>query len=314
MKWKVHPNGQLAKIADGKTVMKSVGEVHETFCRNNWTVKFSALIMQNLHTNIIAGNNFILDNKIKQDFNSKSITVHNKYIVPETNRNVELPAVPVNTIINIDSTKTVLPKQKITVPVPHDDDTKLLVDAVHHKQTWPQSQICIVRNSEIEIDNLDSTPSKVKSSAIALRTLKEKSNFESDPSFKSYAKSNINKNHFEGITTNENRLNKEQKGLLYEILHNNTEVFDENLSVGYNQCSGPHYCKLNFANNERPSAKKVHCVQYNNQLNVLLQQVCDRLTDENVLGIPQHENIQIQHVMPCFLRRKQKARDKPNSQ
>ena len=86
------------------------------------------------------------------------------------------------------------------------------------------------------------------------------------------------------------------------------------MSVGYNQKSGPHQCKLNFANNERPSSKKVHCVQYNSQLNVLLQKVCDNLTYSNVLRIPQHENINIQHVMPCFLRRKQKAKDKPNAE
>ena len=29
MKWNIHPNGQLAKIADGKTVLKAKGEIHE---------------------------------------------------------------------------------------------------------------------------------------------------------------------------------------------------------------------------------------------------------------------------------------------
>ena len=88
------------------------------------------------------------------------------------------------------------------------------------------------------------------------------------------------------------------------------DVFDQDLSQGYNQASGKHLCKLNFAPQERPSSKKVHCVQYNTQLNTLLQQVCDNLSNQNVLGIPQHEDITVQHVMPCFLSRKQKAKDK----
>ena len=35
MKWKMHPNGQLASIADGKTTLKSIGEIHETFTRRS---------------------------------------------------------------------------------------------------------------------------------------------------------------------------------------------------------------------------------------------------------------------------------------
>ena len=78
-------------MADGKTIMKSMGEIHETYHRNNWTVKYSAIIMKDLHTNMIAGNNFIKENKVKQDFSGRTITVHNKYTVPETNRNISLP-------------------------------------------------------------------------------------------------------------------------------------------------------------------------------------------------------------------------------
>ena len=49
-------------------------------------------------------------------------------------------------------------------------------------------------------------------------------------------------------------------------------------------------------------------------MNVLLQKVCDGLTENNVLGIPQKENIDVQHVMPCFLRKKQKAKNKSNAE
>ena len=138
MKWQIHPNGQLAKIADGKTVMKSIGEVHETFYRNNWVVHFSAIVMKELHTNIIAGNNFILDNKVKQDFSAKTITIHNKYVVPETNRNTELPTNPINTVFSVPINSVILPKQSKDVQVPYEDSTTLLVEPARPTQEWPQ--------------------------------------------------------------------------------------------------------------------------------------------------------------------------------
>ena len=145
MNWTIHPNGQLARIADGKTVMKSIGEIHETFNRNNWSVSFSAIVMKDLHTNIIAGNNFILENKIKQDLAAKTITVHNKYVVPETNRYTELPQNPINSVINVPVNTIILPNQTMTLKVPHNEGEVILVEPVSNKQQWPQSQICTVQ-------------------------------------------------------------------------------------------------------------------------------------------------------------------------
>ena len=87
-------------------------------------------------------------------------------------------------------------------------------------------------------------------------------------------------------------------------------IFNKDLSQGYNQQAGKHTCKLNWAGNQRPLSKKVLCPNYNTQLNTLLQEVCDDLTQQGVLGYPQDENVIVQHISPCFLRKKQKAKDK----
>ena len=47
-KFKIHPNGQLSIPGDGVTQMKSIGEIHEIFFRNNWEVKFSAVVCEKL--------------------------------------------------------------------------------------------------------------------------------------------------------------------------------------------------------------------------------------------------------------------------
>ena len=310
MRWTIHPNGQLAKIADGKTVMQSRGEIHEVFNRNNWTVRYSAIVMDNLHTDLIAGNNFILDNSVKQDFAARTIMVHNKYIIPETNRNTNLSATSINSVVTLQKAR-LLPNQSITVPVPHPDDTMLLIESANNSG-WPEAQMCTVQDNSITITNNNKTV-KFNKQPVSMKQALQTSHFKPNPSY-TLASETTAPESISAISANYDRLTQKQQQTLSNILENNKEVFDQDLSVGYNQFSGKHMCKLKWANNERPSSKKVHCVQYNSQLNALLQQVCDQLTADNVLGIPQQENVEVQHVMPCFLRKKQRAKDKPLSE
>ena len=314
MKWKIHPNGQLAKIADGKTVLKAKGEIHESFNRNNWNVKFSAIVMEQLHTEVIGGNNFFKDNNIRQDITARTITINNKYVVPETNRNTELPVNPINTIITIPKATIMLPNQTIKLQIPRVENKTVFVEPMPGNKNTIQPQICEIKNGVISISNDNNEPAKISKEKIIVKEIKkvqpERENFE----YKIMATPETNANFLNDVTVNDDKMTKEQKVRLNHILSTNEEVFNQDLRKGYNQKSGPHYCKLKFANDERPSSRKVSCVQYNNQMNVLLQQVCDQLTEANVLGVPQHEDVQVQHVMPIFLRKKQKAKDKPNNE
>ena len=85
------------------------------------------------------------------------------------------------------------------------------------------------------------------------------------------------------------------------------------MSKGYNHKFGRHVCKLNWVNETRPQATKVHTPNYDHKTKVLLQQVCDDFTAAGVLGVPQDDDICIQHVSPSFLVRKQKAKHKAQS-
>ena len=314
MKWNIHPNGQLAKIADGKTVLKAKGEIHEVFKRNNWNVKFSAIVMEQLHTEVIGGNNFLKDNNIRQDITARTITINNKYVVPETNRNTELPVNPINTIITIPKATVMLPNQTINLQIPQVENKTVFVEPMPGKKNAIQPQICEIKNGMIEITNDNSEPAKVSKEKIIIKEIKKVEPKLGEPGYKIMSAPENKVNYLEDVTVNDDKMTNEQKIRLNHILSTNEEVFDQDLRKGYNHKSGPHYCKLKFANDERPSSRKVSCVQYNNQMNVLLQQVCDQLTEANVLGVPQHEDVQVQHVMPIFLRKKQKAKDKPNNE
>ena len=314
MNWKIHPNGQLAKIADGKTVLKSSGEIHESFNRNNWTVKFSAIVLENLHTDVIAGNNFFMDNYVKQDITKRTIIVHNKFVVPETNRNVALPTLPINSIVEIKQPAVILPNQEHTVKVPLENDKMVFVEPSPGAiSNWPHPQICTVKENQINIINMSAEPVLLKRQHMAVKEIIENYDLDMKADYKINEVTAIDVNglkHIEDIETNRNRLTPDQGLQLDTMLRKHNKVFNQDLSGGYNHHSGPHFCKLKFANLERPSSKKAICVQYNSHMNTLLQKVCDELTDSKVLGIPQHENVEVQYIMPCFLRKKQKAKDK----
>ena len=184
------------------------------------------------------------------------------------------------------------------------------------KKSQIHPQMCIVRNGAITLTNDDKEPIKVGNAKMYVKEMRSKEIDERSKPYKIMAipMKEAVKDNMDKITANKEKLNNNQKDILQQILNKNASVFNQDLQEGYNQASGPHYCKLKFANDERPSSRKVSCVQYNSQMNGLLQQVCDELTEANVLGIPQHENVEVNHVMPIFLRKKQKAKDKVNNE
>ena len=316
MGWKIYPNSQLAKLADNQTVLKSIGEVHESLNRNSWTVQFHALVLPTLHTDAIGGNNFMKDNNVYQNITNKTITVLNKHVVPETNRNIPLPVHANNIIVTAALQPVILPNQTVTVQVPFPDNTQVAVEPrTDNKQhNWPMPQICTVANGSINVENNSEKPiitGKAKHKYQFMQTTSP------DNENKEYKWKKVyipEQDHSKEIIINKQILSDKQSQKLHKIIQDNKTVFNKDLSDGYNHKSGKHYCKLNWASNERPPSRKVICPSYNNKLNVLLQDVCDQLTTQNVLGIPQNDNVIVQCASPCFLRRKQRAKDKPQDQ
>ena len=97
-----------------------------------------------------------------------------------------------------------------------------------------------------------------------------------------------------------------------QLHHQHFQVFDKDLATGYNGAFGPHTCRLNWASDTRPTQTGVRSICYSHDLKQLHQQVCDELTQRQVLGIPQDFHTNVQYVCPSFLRRKPKAKGKAN--
>ena len=97
----IKPNSQLSLLADGITKLPAIGEIHETFFRNGWSVTFNAVVVKTLHTNCIGGTVFLKDNTIKQDFATNNIQVHGKFTIPSTSPAMVLPIQPQNHLCKI---------------------------------------------------------------------------------------------------------------------------------------------------------------------------------------------------------------------
>ena len=312
----IRANSQLSNLADGKTKLQSAGEVDEQFYRNNFKVRFHAIVTENLHCNFVAGNNFFQENNVIQDINNKTITIHGKYNVPETNKLLILTTSTNNMILKNNHINTVLPGQSVTYKVPHPDSQLLAVQPCHQnkQELWPPPQLCKVNKGFISVHNTtpDIISLKHGNDKVQARTMDD--HYDIEPKcFSSFIPSG-NEDKYKSVHINTEGIDSSVIKYIREANENHKEVFNEDLSGGYNMAYGKHRCNLNWANESRPPANKVNNINYDHDTKVLLQQVCDEFTQAGVLGIPSEHNIQIQHASPAFLVRKQRAKNKPKAE
>ena len=82
---KIQKASQLANQADGETRMHVTGEVHETFVRGAISFVFNALVVKKLNdATVLAGMNFLIENKVSQEAHKKRVTINDKYSIEET--------------------------------------------------------------------------------------------------------------------------------------------------------------------------------------------------------------------------------------
>ena len=319
--FKIKPNNQLSNLADGKTKLPAIGEIDEIFFRNNFQLRFQAIVVNDLHCEFVGGNNFITENNIIQDIKNKNIVIDNKYTICETNRMLILPTNTANSsnnlIVKNNHVNTVLPGQSVTYRVPHEDHQTLAVQPCHQNKAdrWPPPQTCQVNNGFISVLNSSDDIIKLKhgNNKIQIRTMENVCNVE-PKCFASLTLPTDGDLKYKSVQINTKGIDEKTIDFIEKTNERYKDAFNEDLSNGYNMQFGRHICRLNWANDARPPANKVNNINYDHSTKVLLQQVCDEFTAAKVLGIPQEHNIQIQHVSPAFLVRKQRAKNKPKDQ
>ena len=311
--FQISTNSQLSNLADGITKLPAVGEIMETFFRNGWKVQFKAVVVKNLHTDIIGGTVFLQDNAVQQDFKTNTILVHGKFEVPATNPAVIMPIVPQNHLCQITCAKTLLPNQSIHLSVPFPDNHVVAGESCQQQSTvdWPELQLCTVSVGKINISNSSAQPILLGKEITAIQ-IRPTTNIPQPTEAHMLHASNQPASSLPDNDMQTTTIPKDAVSIIQAAHSTYAQVFNKDLRTGYNEAFGPHVCRLNWAGDTRPAANQVRMVRYSHNLKQLHQAVCDELPHQGVLGIPQQAGINVQFVCPSFLRRKPKAKAKPN--
>merc|ERR1711867_227582 len=321
--FKISKNSQISRLGDGDTTITACGEITTHLYRDDLPMIFRALVCTKLHCPVIGGTLFLKENGITHDFTNNTISLlHNRKIVPATTFEATLPVTSHNNVKNnrynlmsLKTNKIILPGESIDVDT-HLEDQTVLVEGFNGEH-WPPPQVVSISQGKIPIVNTSDEPviltsHKVNSIKVTSTELVDWSTpsyaalsaITTPPQFKPMPDSET----IDTITIGDTTENIRE--MVTAANKKFRKVFSKDLTHGYNGFYGQHKCHLNWASQQRPEARKIHVASYNHSLKGIMQELCDDLTAQGVLRIPQQHNIRVQSVCPSFLTRKRRARDK----
>ena len=79
-----------------------------------------------------------------------------------------------------------------------------------------------------------------------------------------------------------------------------SDVFEPDLSLGYNGFSGPHFVRLHFADENRPQMNNCKIPRWAGKNDTLKQKKMDSLEQQGVLVDPYKLDIRIKMISPTF--------------
>ncbi len=304
-KFKIFKNNQTAGLADNITNVKSLGYVEETFYRDNWNVKFKALVVDNLKADCYGGQPFLIENDVIQRPKKQIITVHGKYTVMQTNSNI--PATmpyssAILTIANMKLNNTVLfPGQSIDVTIPPTITTPhvIIEPRMENKQNWPSPQVMNVTDGKIQLSNNQDKPvilgNDVHVVSISACDEVDQSTIKQIP----HTSTNLvtRKDHISQVnkTINKNVLSESQIKNLETTHTRFQDVFDGQMT-GYNGYYGKHFVTLQWADDSRPKTSKLYSPKWSSSKDLMLQKKIDQLTEMGVLADPYKHDIQVKSM------------------
>ena len=330
------PNNQMYRLGDGVTKVKSIGEINVQFFRKSRKLKFHAIVCKDLTSAAIGGTPFMKGNGIEQDLVRNVIHLFNKEVTIQPTDPISiLPTAPIlansTAKVNIPNSssqllslksRTLLPGQTVSMNVNKEENCLVSIEPWEKNvnSDWPEAQLQQVIDGKINLCNSTNNPIMLGKEVKHLKIRNTEEAVVKPTSYYCYSPSLANiKNAINDQEDNLSLINlknincQKAEDIIMKCHSDHYEVFNKDLSVGYNGFYGKHECKLNWATSERPPANKVRVPNYNHALKGLQQELMDDLTDQGVLLIPQDHGIHVQSVCPSFIQRKQRAKNKPEN-
>ena len=213
--------------------------------------------------------------------------------------------------------RILLPGDHLSVKT-HLPDQEILVEATN-SNNWPPPTLASIKNHNMDIHNTTTKPILIDGkSTLSLKLTPTTQTDMSDPPHNTHYYNHYSPQQPQQLpdsdTINLIKFGKTDPSIraLLESAHRKfRDVFNKDLSNGYNRYYGRHLYSLNWTSMQRPTARKIPIAGYSHELKGVMQEICDDLTDQGVLKVPQQHNIIVQSVCPSFLRRKRKVADIP---
>ena len=346
----VLPNGQIAKLGDGCTLLASKGEIDVILSRNKWNVRLRAIVVEKLSSEIYGGMTFLTENDIQTRPATGEIKVLGKYVIYQTNPTMNPPQLKSVDMLHSTAVlrqKVLFPKtmaiakqpsteknrdfpndSSISVSLPSslsNDQFVLVGPRIENcNKDWPPENIVRIEDGSVNIENKTKYPITLGKD-VKIIDLKKVAIEDYDHTF---AKTNNIHNDQISPNTHDSFSNLEEIAIknaseidvsraplkLQQKLKDAhllyADVFAPDLSTGYNGFSGQHLVRLQFADENRPRMSKCHVPSWCGKNDDVKQKKMDDLEKQGVLLDPYKENVQIKLISPSFLRTKARVKGK----
>ena len=315
LKIKVKPAGQLASQIDNSSI-NVIGEIHVSFTRGSLSFRFDALVVPNINkASILAGMPFLKTNMLTVPFFEDYVKVQNKYKIPVT------PSVFIDKHDKCDSHSVKV--RQMTLPTPGNvvceglpDDLPNLTHTDTSNDSDLQSQIYLTecnpeKNVIRKADKFDISIKANKEEKPSLSSKLPEINehipnvFEEPTEYVSRSPESylsLIKYDPDGIVANLPN-GQETLNRLKRANAEYHEVFNGDLTLGYNGASGP--CKANWDFIQEPPTNHGKSASYiKDEQKHIAQAKIDRLYNQKVIQKPSELGVVVKMVNPVMILKK----------
>ena len=296
--------------ADGKTDLKTVGEVHLSFTWENLKLRFDGLVVEDLSDDVLAGAPFMTVNDVYARPAHKKVFIGDIQ-VPYKVRVRAKKAM----IMRVPRQKVLLPGDQLKLETPesllseNDLAVEPRIDAKSmqskpYRSQWLQPTIISQTDGHIVLENTSPEPVLLhRHEQIAMiRPVDVEENLHNHSQASSVVNKNIpaeTKDYLQIIIDPHNILTNNLQNKFKDAHLTYKEVFDSRSIGCYNGASGPLEVKINMGPS-LPPQRKGRMPLYNRALKEEYQQICDEL-EGTVLLKPEDLGITCEYLNPSFL-------------
>ena len=321
LKLKIWPTIHTAVQVDGVSGLKVLGEVHTEFTRGALVLYFSALVVNKLGTDVLAGTNFLKENDIYARMAKDTIVIKGSNMFHSTP--VEILQMDQTSsksqLVKVSRTQVILSGDSVTCEIPpHFPPNGIFF--VEPKQSKLVSKPTVVKatNHLINLENQSPHPVKVKKNEQVAQVRVSVIDHTEDKQLKAPEETFADKFHSPLLSVkpfkpklvsdiisevNCSTLSPAEKQPFLDTISKFSDVFQTDLP-GYNHHYGPVHASIEFGTRARPPPHKTRMPSYGSHGQKLFNQKAMSMVQKGVLIDPYKFGVQPALILDSWVVKK----------